>query len=180
MQMKIITFQHEKVLEAIELNGVYFCDYIGRYHKNTPQSYKFLKDNFIIKKPKAKIHNPIFGWVKVLRDEDIIDENNPETISRMLEMTPFGDGRKMIVLDIPEDDVMETDFYLFVDLRCEEEFGDVIFTGGADCKESMLHPRTSNSIEIQAIFGEIRKEWIIRILPVPSHMGIKIKEEYLC
>jgi hypothetical protein len=165
--MKIITFQHEKVLETIELDGVYFCDYIGRYHKATPQSYKFLKDNFIIQKPKAKIHNPIFGWSRVLRDEDIIDENNPKTISRMLDMTSFGDGYKMVVLDIPEDHVMETDFYLFVDLRCEEEFGDVIFTGGADCKESILYPRTNNSIEIQAIFGEIRKEWIIRILPYP-------------
>ena len=166
--MKVITFQHEKVLEAIESNGVYFCDYIGKYHKNTPQSYKFLKDNFIIQNPKAKIHNPIFGWSKVLMDEDIIDENNPETIRRMLEMMPFGDGYKMIVLDIPEGYVMETSFYSFVDLRCEEEFGDVIFTGEANRKESILYPRASNSIEIQAIFGEIRKEWIIRILPVPS------------
>lgn len=159
--MKIITFQHPKVIEELEENGFYISKFKSKFHKATPNSYKFLIDSFKSTKMNSPIIYPIFGWSQVLSIGEVINESCRVTINRMLEMTSMPENYYMLVLNVPENEVIETDFYGFVDLRFEEEFPEEGFVLTEKEKQTILHPRENRAIEIQAILGYINEEWII-------------------
>lgn len=49
-----------------------------------------------------------------------------EHLLRMDEMTPVPPDRVLLVLEVPDNVVLTTSFYDFVDARCIEEFEEVI------------------------------------------------------
>lgn len=177
--LKLITFQHKEVLREIEDKGYYMCSKISDYHRNTPNSYQFLKNTYKKKSPNSPIIYPIFTWSQVLSIGVPPNENEGKCIERMLEMTgcPHNQEKNyyMLVLEVPTENVLETDFYSFVDMRCEEEFGEKIFTGQEDF-DRILTPREQGVIEVQAIIGSINKDMIIKTEPVINCIKLFTKQ----
>lgn len=157
--MRIITFQHPAVLDSINKCGVYLSCYKGHFHQKTPKSYRFLIDSFRDIRENVSINYPIFGWSQVL-DVGIPINESDIAIKRMLEMTPMPEDYSMLVLEVPDNMVMETDFYGFVDMRFSEEYPDDDFVLTKEGIDSILKPRENNIIEIQAVLGYISKDWV--------------------
>ena len=164
--MRLITFQHKSILKDIE-RGTYKCNYIGNYQKRTPISYDFIRKQLECK-IRDNVTNPIFAWNKVIDNKEI--STSEEEITRMLEMTPFDlDDYLMFELDVPEEYILLTDFYSFVDMRYYEEFESENFDINKFSNYTLL---VENEMEIQAIIPEIKFEWLLNVFSVENEKNI--------
>lgn len=174
--MKIISFQHEKVLEKVINKGIYSCSYISQYHKEAPICYQFLKDKL---KEKTGIEcNPVFGWANINGLPMIL---NKESATRANEMVGFDENHYYIFeLEIPDEFICIQDFYDFACFKTDE-MENIPFT--IPDTISIFNSRR----ELQATFPYIKREWILNvykyktkkilvkmpILGLPDYMGEK-------
>lgn len=151
--MKIISFQHKKVLDDILNNGIYRCEYISQFHKEAPKCYKYLRDKVY---EKTNIdNNPVFGWANIIIDKKM--EVDKETISRAYEMVPFEENDYYILeLEIPNELLIVQDFYDFACYKADEMEG--VYEPISDKLLQLNYGR-----EMQAVFPYIKKEWLINI-----------------
>jgi hypothetical protein len=153
--MKIITIQSHEIADILKESGIYHCSFISGYNECTPLAYKYLAGKLsVIGKP---CDIPIFGWNKVI-DDDI--NLSVASLLRMNEMTPFNPDTIILELEVPDDEVILTDFYNFVDMRYSEEFpkGSPDYDEISTTWEDVFNIR--EDVEIQAILPYIKQEWV--------------------
>lgn len=154
--MKVITFQHPRVSDKIHREKVYYCEYVSEFHNRTPKSYNHLTEEYR-RRNSGEIVFPIFGWSRVSGETGL--KLNRKNLDVMLSMVNFPGYYKVIILEVPKDFVMETDFYNFVDLRYIEEFG--LDEGMEDCDVEVFDVEGAGADDVQAILGCIKEEWIV-------------------
>lgn len=153
--MRIITVQHLEVLNSILQNGIYEKLDDDHIMTNGPKLYDIVKQGE---------RRPIFGISK-LEDGSI-----PESIDtfNLQRLSDFGarvlPGSVIFIVDIPDEEVILTDFYNWSDrLYFESEFGDIETVDDCDesCKDEYLQLKNADFYkiipdrDIQAIFHSI-------------------------
>lgn len=179
--MKLLTFQHKTILDDIRDTGVYLCERQSDYHLNTPNAYAFLKSRLAGQYPQA-FKNVIFAWQQLFKDTPLTIEH----AVRGFECTGFDtDNYYLFELDVYDKHVFLTNFYNFVDLRCQEEgiddiFPDTDYSYSYNEKIALLENCVldiSTHDEVQAIIPYIQKENIISIYSIDcDNYGLVIKE----
>lgn len=155
--MKIFSFQHKEVINQIITEGVYKCSYVSKYRNQAPLLYGVLQE-FIYKKTNIDSF-PIFGWSKI----ENIDESS--TIEDVILNTCYKVGfdsssHLLLELEIPDEYIIQHDFYDFASFKLDEEEG---LCGLDDLRNFIYSDISTNSINIQATFPIILKEWVTNV-----------------
>lgn len=170
--MRIITFQHPEVLKTLRKNNKYTCVTVSKYNEATPKCYERLRTE-LESKINQKVQSIIFAWGRV-SDEYTIDISQAE---RMLEMTHFI-NYIALELDVPDEMILLTRFYDFVDIRCEEEGidnydweSDGRYSSYDEFIESCWQRVLNNheDCEIQVILPYIQSDWLVRAYSVKKN-----------
>lgn len=152
MSTKLITIQHKNVIGELRASDFYECKAKSEYHKRTPQSYQFLASKT---NPACSI--PIFTWEVVIPGTDLCASS--DQLRRMNEMTGFPEDSVVLVLEVPDEHVLRTNFYEFVTMRCIEE--------GIDDESGFRNDfifSISDGDEVQSILPFIKYEWVKEII----------------
>lgn len=148
--MKLLTVQHEKVLEIINNEDIYKADKeLCRYYHNTPGCY-----NELIK--RLNNETPIFAWYKLCGVSEL--DFSKKTID--LAGGKGIDKGIWMLLEVPDDLVLLSDFYDYVDMMFLEREGPDDFKD-LPTWESVFEYIDKENRDIQAIIPYIKKEWII-------------------
>lgn len=147
--MLLLTVQSKEVIDEIYKNGVYYAD-INKsyYYKKTPNCYKELMN-------RISGNCPIFTWYKLEGKQVGIDEE----FIKAGGMKAVNEG-VWLLLDVPDNQVLLTDFYEYTDMMFLET------EGPDDFKDLPTWEAVFNyvdkSYDIQAIIPCIKKEWIVK------------------
>lgn len=162
--MKVITFQSKEVLDQILNIGVCYPIENIRF-PNAPKTYQRLINDYN-KKKHFNCKSLFYVWVKVFEDEELtIDDKH---INRCNEMTNLPDDECVcLLLDvIPDNIVLVTSFYNYVDEMYAEEFPDEL----ESIWDSIYNLEDGNH-EQQGVIPYISKDMIIdsKIVNKPHH-----------
>ena len=159
--MKILTFQHKKVLEEIQNKGVYIANANSEYRNATPKCYDKVFTAIRNKEKNSTI--PIFGWYAVLNSNNDKLKVDAATVFRCMEMTSQDEDNYILFeLEMEEDKVSLQDFYNFVDARCEEERIDPYYEKFENFPFEVVF-KIEKDCEIQCTMSSIKKENIKNI-----------------
>lgn len=116
--MKLLTVQHRIVLETLQNNGRYYCNFISEYQKTTPQCYKRLAEQ-LAEKTGISVATPVFCFSNVI---GLPLKANKKTFYRIDGMIGIPEDKVILELSVPEKIALHTDFYDFADVKYEEEY----------------------------------------------------------
>lgn len=155
--MKIFSFQHKEVINQIITDDVYKCSYVSEYRKQSPILYAVLQE-FIYKKTNIDSF-PIFGWSKI---ENIDEMSSIEDVilNTYYKVGFDSDNYILMELDIPDCYISQHDFYDFASFKLDEEEG---LCGLDDLRNFIYSNISTDSINIQATFPVILKEWVTNV-----------------
>ena len=173
--MYLLTFQHKIVLNEIINKGKYYCNHVSEYHSLTPKSYDLLARR-LNETANCQCTTVIFAWQRLYKSKVL----NISQIERALECTPFNcDDIYLFELNVPADKVLLTNFYNFVDLRCQEEGIDDLYPNSG-LNEDEKFSRLAQYVfdidthdEIQAVIPSIDCGEVLNIFGVGNDLSLK-------
>lgn len=120
-KVRLLTFQSKKVLEEVNKYEISYPLKESRF-QNAPKTYEHLIKDYNQMKNK-NVDKLFFGWVKVLEEVEELTFSE-EILARCTEMTkpPSDEEVVILLLEVPEDIVLVTNFYNYSDEMYSEEF----------------------------------------------------------
>ena len=155
--MRILSYQHKCVIDAIENDGFYFCNYASEFSRQSPLLYEELR--MLLNKKLGLFSNPIFGWAK-LTDINPLKVNEQFLKSSLSKVGFDCNDYYLLEMDIPDYIICLHDFYDFACFKADEEEG---LCTREDLHQFVFNSKLSSDRDLQAIFPVIKKEWIVDI-----------------
>lgn len=148
--MKLLTIQSKEVIDIVNRDGIYFADkHKSTYYKISPGCY-----NELMNRLDGKC--PIFAWYKINGNNASLNDD----IIKLADSRGVGTGVR-ILLEVPDNEVLLSDFYNYSDMIFLETEGAYDFKD-IPTWEDVFDYVDENVLDIQALIKCIKKEWIIK------------------
>ncbi|MFW5962559.1 MAG: hypothetical protein ACOCQR_02985 [bacterium] len=163
-KMRLITFQKFKAWEKVQKEGIYKCYFNSEYRQKLTSIYKKMT-RLVQEKTDEDVFTPIWCWRRI--DDTYVSSFKSVDLERCQGMTKLDDIA--ILLEVPDNLAVLTDFYRWVDVMYFTEYPDApdLYCSHEELWANMFNIRKEQSI--QACIPFIAKEHVLGVWQINEH-----------